>query len=146
MINVSVSTIIARPIADVFAFATNFENNPKWETNFQDVKRTSSGPIGVGTTFQCVLKVPGQRVESRFVITEFEPNRKISFDADKPAQAKPKGSMLFESVEGGTKVTSLPRPEFGGFFKLLEPLMAGYIKKQNTEHLANLKRLLEAQA
>ena len=42
MINVEVSTIINRPIADVFAFASNFENNPQWETNFQDVKRTSS--------------------------------------------------------------------------------------------------------
>jgi uncharacterized membrane protein len=145
MINVEISTIINRPIADVFTFASNFENNPRWETNFAEVKRTSGGPIGVGTTFDCILKVPGQRVESKFVITEFEPNRKISFEADKPAQAKPKGSILFESVGGSTKVTSLPRPEMGGFFKLLEPMMAGYIKKQNTEHLANLKRLLESQ-
>ena len=145
MINVEVSTIINRPLADVFAFASNFENNPKWETNFQGVKRTSSAPIGVGTTYQCVLKVPGQRVDSRFVVTEFEPNRKIAFEGDKPANAKPKGSMLFESVEGGTRVTSLPRPVMTGVFKLLEPLMARYIRQNNAEHLASLKRVLESQ-
>lgn len=41
MINVEVSTIIHRPVAEVFAFATNFENNPKWETNFQEVQRSN---------------------------------------------------------------------------------------------------------
>ena len=53
--------------------------------------------------------------------------------------------MLFESVGGGTRVTSLPRPEMTGVFKLLEPLMARYIRQNNAEHLANLKRVLESQ-
>jgi hypothetical protein len=32
----------------------------------------------------------------------------------------------------------------GGVFKLLEPMMAGYIKRSNAKHLHNLKTLLEA--
>ena len=107
------------------------------------VQQTSAGPVGVGTTFLCKLKVPGQQVDSEFVITEFEPNRKIAFKGDKPAQAKPEGSILFEPVSDGTKVTMLPRPVMGGIFKLLEPLMAGYIQKNSTEYLGNLKRVLE---
>lgn len=144
MLNIEASTIINRPVADVFAFMSNFENNPKWEKNFVEARRLSADPIGVGTAFQCVLQVPGQRSESRFEITAYEPNRKIGFRADRPAQAKPAGSILFESVGDGTKVTVLPRPEMSGFFRLMEPLMAGYIKKQNETHLNNLKQLLEA--
>jgi uncharacterized protein YndB with AHSA1/START domain len=146
MINVDASTVIKRPVAEVFAFVANFENQPKWAMNFLEAKQTSVGPIGVGTTFRCVMKVPGQKAVSQLVITEFEPNRKIAFRGDQPAQAKPVGSMLFESVEGGTKVSSLPRPEMGGIFKLLEPLMAGMIRKSNEKHLQNLKRLLESAA
>jgi len=37
MINVEVSTVINRPVTDVFAFVSNFENHPRWEMNFQKV-------------------------------------------------------------------------------------------------------------
>jgi uncharacterized membrane protein len=145
MINVEVSTVINRPIEEVFAFVSNFENHPQWEANFLEGKRLTPDTVEVGTRYQCVLKVPGQRVVSLIDITEYEPNRSIAFRGDQPAQAKPVGSMTFEAVENSTKVTLLPRPEFGGIFKLLEPLMAGYIKRSNVEHLRRLKDLLERQ-
>jgi uncharacterized membrane protein len=143
MINVQVSTVINRPVPDVFAFVANFENHPKWETDFLEVKQLTSTPGGVGTTYQCVLKFPGQTVTSKFEITEYIVNQKIAFRGDPAGPALPKGSFLFESVAGGTKVTSHPQPEFRGLFRLLEPLMAGYIQKNNVAHLSNLKRLLE---
>lgn len=144
MINVQASTVIHRPIEEVFAFVADFENNPKWEMNFQKVQLLTAKPTGVGTTYQCELKLPGQAATSKFEITEYEANKKIAFEGEAAGPAKPKGSFLFESVAGGTRLTLFPRPEFRGFFKLLEPMMAGYIRKQNEEHLSNLKRLLEA--
>ncbi len=144
MINVEVSTVINRPIAEVFAFVANFENHPKWETDFQEVKQLTSTPAGVGTTYQCVLKLPGQSAKSKFEIMEYEANKKIAFEGEAAGPAKPKGSYIFESVAGGTKVTARPRPELRGLFKLLEPMMAGTIRQQNEAHLTNLKRLLEA--
>src|SRR6476659_8498592 len=140
MIRVEVSTVINRPIDEVFAFVANFENHPKWETNFQKVKLLTSSPTGVGTTYQCELKLPGQSATSKFEITEYEVNKKIAFEGEAAGPAKPKGSFLVESVAGGTKLTLVPRPEFRGLFKLLKPMMAGYVRKQNEEHLGNLKR------
>ena len=145
MIDVEASTVINRPVEAVFAFVADLENNPKWETNFVEVKRISPEPLGVGTVYQCVLRVPGQRVTSRIEITEFTPNQRISFRGDKPASAKPVGSITFEPLGSGTKVTTLPRPEMRGVFKLLEPMMTGYIKRSNAKHLHNLKTLLEAE-
>ena len=144
MINVEVSTVINRPVADVFAFVANFENHPKWETDFQEVKQLTSTPSGVGTTYNCLLKFPGQTAMSKFEITDYVVNQKIAYQGEPAGPAKPKGSFLFESVGDGTKVTSLPQPEFRGFFKLLEPMMAGYIRKNNVAHLSALKRLLES--
>lgn len=37
----------------------------------------TSTPIGVGTTYQCELKLPGQSATSKFEITEYEPNKTI---------------------------------------------------------------------
>ena len=144
MINVEESIVINHPIEEVFAFVANFENHPKWESNFQKVKLLASIPTGVGTTYQCELKLPGQTAMSKFEITEYEVNKKIAFEAEAAGPAKPNGSFLFEAVPGGTKTTLLPRPEFRGIFKLLEPMMAGYVRKQNQEHLIKLKQILEA--
>jgi uncharacterized membrane protein len=144
MIDVQVSTTINRSVEDVFTFVSNFENHPKWETDFQEVKRATSAPIGVGTIYNCLLKFPGQTASSKFEITEYVVNQKIAYEGEPAGPAKPKGSFLFESVAGGTKVTSHPQPVFRGFFKLLEPMMAGYIRKNNVAHLSTLKRLLEA--
>ncbi len=143
MINVEESIVINRPVSEVFAFVANFENHPKWESNFQKVKLLTSTPTGVGTTYQCELKLPGQSSTSKFEITEYEVNKNIAFEAEPAGPAKPNGSFRFESVEGGTKLTLLPRPEFRGFFKLLEPMMAGYVRKQNQDHLVKLKHILE---
>lgn len=143
MINVEESIIINCPIAEVFAFVANFENHPKWESNFQKVKLLNSTPNGVGTKYQCELKLPGQTATSVFEITEYEVNKKIAFEGEAAGPAKPDGSFLFASVGDGTRVTLLPRPQFRGFFKLLEPLMVGYVRKQNQDHLSKLKRILE---
>jgi uncharacterized membrane protein len=144
MIYVEASTVINRPVSDVFAFVANFENHPRWEMNFQKVKLLTSTPNGVGTTYQCELKLPGQSATSKFEITEYEVDKKIAFEGEAAGPATPKGSFLFEPVPGGTRLTLRPRPEFRGLFRLLEPMMAGYVRKQNEEHLSNLKRLLEA--
>ena len=143
MINVQESIIINRPVEEVFAFVANFENHPKWESNFQKVKLLSSTPSGVGTKYQCDMKLPGQTAASKFEITEYVVNKKIAFEGEPVGPAKPDGSFLFESVPGGTKITLVPQPKFRGVFKLLEPLMAGYVRKQNRDHLKSLKQILE---
>lgn len=48
-------------------------------------------------------------------------NYKIASLGEPAGPATPKGGFMFEAVDGGTKITSLPRPEFRGFFRLLEP-------------------------
>jgi len=144
MINVQESIVINRPVDEVFAFVANFENHPKWESNFQKVKLLTSTPSGVGAQYQCDMKLPGQTATSKFEITEYQVNKKIVFEGEPAGPAKPDGSFLFEAVPGGTKITLVPQPKFRGFFKLLEPMMAGYVRKQNQDHLKKLKSILEA--
>ena len=41
---------IRRAIDDVFAFLADFENVPAWNYAIVETKKTSPGPVGVGTT------------------------------------------------------------------------------------------------
>ena len=144
MVNIEVGMIINRPVADVFTFAANLENLPKWDTDFQEAKRITSTPDGVGAMYQCLLKYPGGKTATQKIeTTEYVVNKKITYESESTKIAKARISIQFESVAEGTQITSLLQPEFFGLFKLLEPLMAGVIRKSHAAHLNNLKPLLE---
>jgi uncharacterized protein YndB with AHSA1/START domain len=50
MATLEISTVINRPLEEVFAFLSNPENGPKWSSGSSDVTMTSAGPLGVGAT------------------------------------------------------------------------------------------------
>ncbi len=145
MAQMEISTTIKRPVEDVWAVISNVENNPKWSSAALEAKQTSPGPIGVGTTARFVGKFLGRRIESESVVTEFEPNRKYSFES-KSGPFPIKGSNTVEQIEGGTRVTAAFDVEPGGFFKLAEPLVMSMAKRQLQGDLDNLKDLMEANA
>ena len=43
---------IARPIAEVFAFLTRFENVPRWNDAISETRKTSLGPLDVGARYE----------------------------------------------------------------------------------------------
>ena len=145
MARAEVSTMIKRPVEDVWAVISNVENNPKWSSFALEAKQTSPGPIGVGTTARFVGKFLGRRMESESVITEFEPNRKYSWES-KSGPFPIKGSTALEQTDGGTRVTGTLEAEPGGFFKLAEPLVITMAKRSFQGDLDNLKDLMEADA
>jgi len=145
MATFDVSTTIKRPVEDVFAVLSNVENNPKWSSAALESEQTSVGPVGVGTTARFVGKFLGRRIESESEVTEFEPNRKYSWQS-KSGPFPIKASTTFEQIEGGTRVNTTAEAEPGGFFKLAEPLMMSMGKRQFQNDLDNLKDLMEANA
>ncbi len=145
MAQVEISTTIKRPVEDVWAVISNVENNPKWSSAALEAKQTSTGPIGVGTTARYVGKFLGRRIESESVVTEFEPNRKYTWDSTS-GPFPIKGSVTLEPIEGGTRVNATFDAEPAGFFKLAEPLVMSMGKRQFQGDLDNLKDLMEANA
>jgi len=145
MAKADVTTTIRRPLEDVFAVLSNPENSPKWSSASLESKKTSEGPIGVGTTSRSVSKFLGRRIGIEMEITEFEPNRKFtshSMSGPFPLQA----TVAFERIEGGTRVNATIEAEPGGFFKLAEPLIVSMAKRQFQGDFDNLKDLMEANA
>jgi uncharacterized protein YndB with AHSA1/START domain len=134
---------INRPVEEVFEFATQPENEPLWNTGMQESEITSEGPLGVGTKVRSVSRVLGRSVESTWEVTEYEENRKKavkSISGPIPFEA----ASVFESVEGGTKLTFTIEAEAGGIFRVITPVIIRMGKKQTENSFANLKELLEA--
>ena len=144
MANYEQSVWINRPVEEVFEYATNPENEPLWNTGMQESEITSEGPLGVGTKVRSVSHVLGRTVETTWEVTEYEVNRRKAVKSTSgpiPFEA----TSVFESVEGGTKLTFTIQAEAGGIFRLIAPVIIRMGKGQTENSFANLKQLLEAQ-
>jgi uncharacterized membrane protein len=145
MLKIETSIVINRPLEEVFAFTTNYENQPKWQSRLIEAKKTSEGPIGVGTTWRLVGKFLGQLIETETECIEYDLNR--TYAAKSISGPYPiVGRQTYERVEGGTRLNVILEAQPGGFFKLAEPLLVSLIKRQSETDFASLKDLMEAQA
>jgi uncharacterized membrane protein len=129
---------IDRPVEEVFAFLSDFENIPKWNYYVREVRQLSEGLIGVGTTYHQVRKSDQQDLR----IIEFEPGHTVAVKT--LPQSSPDLEMRFTLYEEGS--TTRVRDEWKlntGRPAIFERLAGGRIKSAVAENLAKLKELLE---
>jgi hypothetical protein len=115
----------------------NAETAPQWREEIVDVRRTTAGPIGVGTTYQALHTHLGERAASTLEITEYEPNRKVSFEGI-TGPGRFQDSYAFQSVGVSTRVTY-------GFDLATQEHSARSVANRQAADLSKLKLLLEAQ-
>jgi uncharacterized protein YndB with AHSA1/START domain len=133
---------INAPVEKVFAFSTDFRNNSKWQDGVIETTQTPDGPTQVGTKVKDVRTFLGQKMDSTFEVTEFEPNKKVAFKSTSgPIQFM--FMQSFESTGSGTKVSVHVEMEAKGFFKLAEGALGSNVKKTFEEQSAKLKSILE---
>ena len=129
---------IDRPIDEVFAFLSDFENIPKWTYYVLEVRQLSESPIGIGTTYHQLRKTDQQD----FHIIEFEPNNTVAVKT--LPQSSPSFERRFTLYEEGD--TTQIRDQWKldtGRPALLERLARGRVKSAVSENLRKLKELLQ---
>lgn len=135
------SILIERPSHDVFEFVADLENVPKWNYAIEETRKTSDGPVRVGTTYGQVRTVPA-RSEEELRVTELEPAHRFTVHGGLgPFEATL--TYEFEDVGGETRVTNTAHLEASGLMKLAAPIASGRIREAVAENLGALKQLLE---
>ncbi|HSM57955.1 MAG TPA: SRPBCC family protein [Candidatus Sulfomarinibacteraceae bacterium] len=138
MIEFENSLRIDRPIDEVFAFISDFENVPKWNYFVLEVTKTSEGPVDVGTTYHQIRKTD----EQDFRVIEFQTNQKIAVKT--LPKASPQFRRRFTLQAEGSATYILDEWELDtGKPALIEKLGAGKVKSAVGENLSKLKSLLE---
>jgi hypothetical protein len=132
---------IERAADEVFAFAADLSNFPRWQPADQ-VEKLGHGPLRGGVKFRQRLRLPGQTVPLECEIIEFSHNRQIRFRFSGPG-ASGEAGYTFEPILFATRVTARGRLEAGGW---LAGLLAGRLRGQLQANLAALKRAVEAPA
>ncbi len=145
MLRIDVTTVISRPVQDVWDFFVDLTNSPRWTQSGSELRPTSKGPLGLGTTIVGVRTMLGREIKSQtLVVTQFEPGRLIGIAADVKLLGHVPGAVTFENVAGRTRLSRWTEVDLGRAERLLGPLLARLLRSGQGTELANLKRLIEA--
>ncbi len=142
MININLSTMIYRPIKQVFEYVTNPENDFLWQYGTLESNRLSQGVGVIGTFFRSIGHLMGRRMLSTYEVTEYEPNRKYGFKSHS-GPLHTQTSYTFEIADGSTRVNVSTQVIAVDFFTVNGGTFEKRMKKQVKENLAMLKELLE---
>jgi hypothetical protein len=106
------TVVIDRPIEQVFAFLADGENDPKFSSRVLEIKKTTDGPVGVGTVYASTVKDAGVKTKREFELTCFDAPTKIRWAET--------SKNLVMAHEGGYDLTPAGEGTSVTFFNVLE--------------------------
>jgi len=142
MIEHELETKLAQSPEEAFDFFVDFRNEPAWNPDCLTVEKTSTGPIGVGTTFVGKMKRIG-RSESEIVKLE-RPYHCAVVDRSRGGEGT--FDFRFTPQNGGTRVSVVMRMQPRGPMRLLEPLMGRMLKSMLADLPEKMQRGIDAAA
>ena len=143
MIRIEFSVDVNRPASEVFAYLTDANRLPEWQSGA--VEAQWQGERGQGARIREVRRFLGRRMETELEVTEYEPDRRFALRAvSGPVPFSV--THVLEPRNGGTRVLFVGEGEPGGFFKVGEPVVARVAERQFRNDFETLKDVLEAGA
>ncbi|GMQ84743.1 MAG: hypothetical protein BMS9Abin07_0307 [Acidimicrobiia bacterium] len=137
------SVVIDRSVPVVFAAWSELERIPDWYVDSLERTKTSEGPVGVGTTYHAVDKIPpGRRIEGTLEITRYEPDALMAASLSDPYNTTWEAS--FEENQGSTLMTMRMVPNLAGMRGLLAPLLSWWAGRVSQRGLDSFKADVES--
>ena len=142
-VDVTVETVIARPVPEVAAYAGDPTNAPEWYVNIRSVEWRTEPPVRVGSRMDFVAQFLGRRIAYTYEVTELVPDRRLVMEtAQGPFPMRT--TYAWEPVEGGTRMTLHNTGEPSGFARFGAPVLEKAMTRATSKDLARLKALLES--
>jgi hypothetical protein len=140
------SAVIDRPIDEVFAFLADGTNDPKFSPRVLEIRKTTDGPVGVGTVFESTVKDAGMRTSRRFELTTVEAPTKIRWtERSKNIVTVTDGGYDLEKVsDSQTRVTIHNQFQGHGFGKVIVGFAARQAVKDAPAFAQRIKVAVEA--
>jgi uncharacterized membrane protein len=133
---------IARPRAEVAAYACDPGNATRWYANIESVEWRTPPPLAVGTRLEFAARFLGRRLAYTYEVREHVPGERfVMSTAHGPFPMET--TYTFEDAPGGSRMTLRNRGEPSGFAKVGAPLMERAMRRANQADLRRIKEILE---
>jgi uncharacterized membrane protein len=142
-VDVETTIEIARPRAEVAAFAADPDNVHAWYKNITRVEWLTDRPLRVGTRLAFAAEFLGRRMAYTYEVVEHEPGERLVMrTADGPFPMET--TYVWVDGPGDTTIMALRnRGQPAGFSSIAAPMMAAGIRRNNRGDLRRLKQVLE---
>jgi hypothetical protein len=136
---------IARPRAEVAAFASDVGNATLWYENIKAVEWETAPPLAVGSRVAFVAEFLGRRLAYTYEIREFVAGERLTMStAQGPFPMETTYTWSDVDVDAvTTRMTLRNRGEPEGFKRLAAPLLERAMRRANAKDLQRLKQLVE---
>ena len=134
---------ITRTPQEVFAFITNPENASKVMESVTESVVLTEGPLGVGTRFRETRMMNGKEAVAELEVVGFEPGQRYAV-RNVTEGITSTYTYTFSPADGGTAIDLECEVTAGGLKKLMVPVVASILKKEDGDHLQQLKAAMEA--
>ena len=140
------SIVVKLSPAEVFKFIGDdlFHNYPRWSPEVRELECLTDGPVKSGTIARQVRVDHGQRSESKFRITIYEPSRRLAF----AGIIEPYRCLYELQPQSRGDVTELKFTfellELKVFMRPFEQLVRSAIQEGAIHTVENIKRLVES--
>lgn len=143
-VDVETTIEIARPRAEVAAFAADPDNVHAWYRNIKRVEWLTERPLRAGTRLAFAAEFLGRRMAYTYEVVEHEPGERLVMrTADGPFPMETT-YMWVDGPAGSTIMALRNRGEPAGFSAIASPMMAAGIRRNNRGDLQRLKAVLES--
>lgn len=130
---------VARPIAEVFAYLSDFSTTTQWDPGSVATARIS-GDGGVGTRYANTSVFNGRETQLEYVVVAYEQDRRIQLRGENKTVIA-LDTMTFTEVDGGTRINYTADFTFKGITKVAEPFLKGAFQKLGDEAAEGLARV-----
>ncbi|SDL57992.1 SRPBCC family protein [Tessaracoccus oleiagri] len=141
-VDVTVETIIRRPVDVVAGYAADPANAPSWYANIESVEWRTAPPLAIGTEVDFVARFLGKRLAYTYRFAEYVPGERLVMStAQGPFPMET--TYTWRSVPGGTRMSLRNRGEPAGLLRVAGSVAAAAVRRATTKDLARLKAVLE---
>jgi hypothetical protein len=134
---------IARPRAEVAAYAADPNNSTAWYEKIESVEWKSEPPLAVGSRIAFVANFLGRTLAYTYAVEALEPGERLVMRTSDGPFAMETTYTWEDTASGGTRMTLRNRGEPSGFSRAFAPFLARAMRRANRQDLRRLKELLE---
>ncbi|MBM9545601.1 SRPBCC family protein [Leptospira sp. 201903074] len=139
MIETTVSTVIKKPVSEVFAYVCNMQNQTAYNSSIS----SSEAVAGKSNEYKIQIDLGIFNLTEIYKLEEIVENQLILASCHSNSM-KFTDRYEFKNSDGNCHLTITDKMELQGLFKLSEGLVKMNLKSQMTANLNSLKKILES--
>jgi uncharacterized protein YndB with AHSA1/START domain len=135
--------VIDAPVEDVFDLVADERNEPTYNPRIVSAEMVSEGPVGVGSRFVARPRGMGRTGEMTLEILDYDRPHRLH-NRVRSSYMQVDGSLTFEEVDGGTRLSWDWDMALVGRWRVLSPVLALVGPRWERRNWIGLKQHVES--